>query len=99
MVAFFIVIAFSVFFVVLATSLSYSVLRSEQAATTRREPHFYLPNDFFVALVLLTNFWLILLVILGCQELLPADRHLIIIVVSMLAPFLSWWRKKKVSAE
>lgn len=99
MFALILVIIIVAILVVVAGSLAYAVLRSVPAAKPEKEPHFYLPNDFFITLVLLANFWLILLVLLGSQELLPTERNMIVILASLLAPFLSWWRKKKAGAE
>lgn len=79
----------------LASYLSFTVVRSKLAAPKAMPTRFYLPTDFFVTLVLLGNFWMIILVLLGSQELLPADRPMITIIASLMAPFLSWWRKKK----
>jgi hypothetical protein len=83
---------------ILAGYLSFTMLRSVQAPSIK-QPRFYLPSDFFVTLALLGNFWLVLLVLLGSEELLLADRPLIVIMTSLIAPFLSWWRKKKAARE
>ena len=99
MLAFFVAIFIVLTLVTLAGYLSYMVLRSAQALPIINQHRLYLPSDFFVSLVLFGNFWMILLVLLGSQELLPSDRPLIVIIVSLIAPFLSWWHKKKAKIE
>lgn len=95
------IIAFTSFLlvIIIAGYLVFSVMRSKEALEVEPDLHFFLPNDFFVSLTLLTNFWLVLLVLLGSQELLQADKQIIVVFTSLFAPFLSWWHQKKDGGE
>jgi len=56
---------------------------------------FFLPNRLFVSLILLSSFWLTLLLLLGLGDLPTGGKQGLIIVISLFAPFLSWWRQNR----
>jgi hypothetical protein len=75
----------------------WSLFRSFQLA--KKEPvQFLLPNDLFVSLVVLINIWVILLMLVGSRNLPKDEQQIIVVIISLFAPFFSWWRRTKIGA-
>lgn len=77
------------------TFLLVSTLKSQKRSKPAEKSTFFLPNDFFISLVFLMNFWVILLILLGAQELGEKDQRILAMVFCLGAPFLSFWQKKR----
>jgi uncharacterized protein YybS (DUF2232 family) len=83
----------------LLSAITWSILRSSKIKTTQIREQFFLSHRLFISLALLINFWSVLLILLNAQELPKNEKQTVTIIASLLAPFLSWWRKKRMGGD
>ncbi len=72
--------------------LSFSLFRAVRKPETK-DSRFFLPHDLFIHLILLINYWVMLLIML--QSSMVIKETSILILASLFAPFLNWWHKKR----
>lgn len=72
-----------------------STLQAKKKSQSPEKSTFFLPNDFFISLVFLMIFWVIILILLGAQDLAAKDQRILAMVFCFCAPFLSFWQKKR----
>lgn len=73
--------------------LSMCCYRAKVVVAHTEKARFFLPNDLFIHLTLLINYWVMLVLMLEAN-ILTKESHLMIIV-ALFAPFLNWWHKKR----
>jgi len=74
--------------------LSQSLFRSKNKIITMNKIRFFMPVDWFIYLIILINYWAMLLMMLS--SMLDEKNHMIsLIALSLFAPFLNWWHKKR----
>jgi|GEM_PF-3802478 len=81
--------------IIVMLGILWRVARSHETHRPKAVTSFILPHQYFVSLILLANFWLILLLLLGLRELPEEQRSALLILVALFAPFLSWWRQNR----
>lgn len=96
MIELFIIWLIFVLSLAMVAMMTWRVVRATPVVRQYERSPFFLPNSFFTSLLLFSSFWALLLVVILAQELPEADEQWLIITISLFAPFLSWWRKKRI---
>lgn len=76
-------------------AITISAIRSKGLTSADVNQSFFLPYDFFLSLILLVNFWVILLILLGSQSLPEEESFIITMIMCAWGPIFMWWRKKR----
>lgn len=77
--------------ILLSASLFFASNRKEHRPSAR----FFMPTDLFIYLILLINYWVMLLILLESKT-MNQESTIAIIASAIFAPFLNWWHKKRV---
>ena len=65
----------------------------------KKNRQMFLPHDFFQTLLLLVGMWVIIFTIMASANLASVEKQVIVMISSLLAPFLIWWWRKKMEEE
>lgn len=76
-------------------AITMSAIKAKSLTSASVNQSFFLPYDFFLSLILLVNFWVIVLVLLGSQSLPEEESFIITIIMCAWVPIFMWWRKKR----